>query len=39
MAGRVTVAQIPNAGHHVMMDEPLALVTALRLTLAERESR
>jgi len=36
MRGRTTVAEIPNAGHHVMMDEPLALVTALRLLLAER---
>jgi pimeloyl-ACP methyl ester carboxylesterase len=38
MAGRVTVAQIPNAGHHVMMDEPLALVTALRLVLAAHDT-
>jgi pimeloyl-ACP methyl ester carboxylesterase len=34
LGGAVTIAQIPDAGHHVMMDEPLALVTALRLVLA-----
>ncbi len=33
MQGPVTIAQIPDAGHHVMVDEPLALVTALRLVL------
>jgi len=27
-------AEIPAAGHHVMLDEPLCLVTALRLVLA-----
>lgn len=36
IGGPVTVAQIPDAGHHVMMDSPLALVTALRVVLAER---
>lgn len=34
LAGSVVVAQVPNAGHHVMMDQPLSLVTALRLSLA-----
>ncbi len=33
IAGPVTIAQIPDAGHHVMVDEPLALVTALRVVL------
>jgi pimeloyl-ACP methyl ester carboxylesterase len=33
MAGPVTIAQLPDAGHHVMVDQPLALVTALRLVL------
>jgi pimeloyl-ACP methyl ester carboxylesterase len=28
------VAEIPAAGHHVMLDEPLSLVTALRTVLA-----
>lgn len=37
LAGPVVVAQIPNAGHHVMMDQPLSLVTALRLALAHYE--
>ena len=36
-AGPAVVAQIPNAGHHVMMDQPLSLVTALRLALAHYE--
>jgi pimeloyl-ACP methyl ester carboxylesterase len=42
MAGRlgrrlgpaVPVAELPAAGHHVMLDEPLCLVTALRAVLA-----
>lgn len=34
MSAPVRIAQIPDAGHHVMMDSPLALVTALRLLLA-----
>ncbi len=38
MAGRirenVSVIEIPAAGHHVMVDEPLALVAALRTLLA-----
>jgi hypothetical protein len=28
------VAEIPAAGHHVLLDEPLSLVTALRTILA-----
>jgi hypothetical protein len=27
------VAEIPAAGHHVMLDEPLSLITALRTVL------
>lgn len=38
MSGPVVVAQIPNAGHHVMMDQPLSLVTALRLALAAADA-
>jgi pimeloyl-ACP methyl ester carboxylesterase len=30
----VPVAELPAAGHHVMLDEPLCLVTALRAVLA-----
>jgi pimeloyl-ACP methyl ester carboxylesterase len=34
--GRVTpVVEIPAAGHHVMLDQPLALVAALRTLLAD----
>lgn len=34
--GRVVpVVEIPAAGHHVMIDQPLALVTALRTILAD----
>jgi len=32
--GRMTVFEIPAAGHHVLLDEPLCLVTALRAVLA-----
>ncbi len=36
--GRVTpVVEIPLAGHHVMLDQPLLLVTALRTLLADWE--
>jgi pimeloyl-ACP methyl ester carboxylesterase len=28
------VVEIPAAGHHVLLDEPLSLVTALRAVLA-----
>lgn len=38
LGGPVVVAQLPNAGHHAMMDEPLSLVTALRLALAYGEA-
>ncbi|MGH3744342.1 MAG: alpha/beta fold hydrolase [Mycobacteriales bacterium] len=38
LGGPVVVAQIPNAGHHAMMDQPLSLVTALRLSLAYGEA-
>jgi pimeloyl-ACP methyl ester carboxylesterase len=38
IAGRlgeaVQIAEIPNASHHVMLDQPLALVEAIRVTLA-----
>jgi len=32
------VVEIPNARHHIMLDEPLALVTALRTQLANWEA-
>ena len=32
--GIYPLVEIPNARHHVMLDEPLALVTALRTQLA-----
>jgi pimeloyl-ACP methyl ester carboxylesterase len=31
------VVEIPPAGHHVMLDQPLLLVTALRTLLADWE--
>jgi pimeloyl-ACP methyl ester carboxylesterase len=34
--GRVTpIIEIPEAGHHAMLDEPLILLTALRSLLAD----
>jgi len=34
--GRVTpVIEIPEAGHHAMLDQPLILLTALRALLAD----
>jgi pimeloyl-ACP methyl ester carboxylesterase len=34
--GRVTpVIEIPEAGHHAMLDQPLLLLTALRTLLAD----
>ena len=34
--GRVTpVIEIPEAGHHAMLDQPLILLTALRSLLAD----
>jgi pimeloyl-ACP methyl ester carboxylesterase len=30
----VPIAELPGAGHHVMLDEPLSLVAALRTLLA-----
>ncbi len=34
--GRVTpVIEIPEAGHHAMLDEPLILLTAIRALLAD----
>jgi pimeloyl-ACP methyl ester carboxylesterase len=32
---RAPVAEIPEASHHVMIDQPLTLVTALRVLLAK----
>jgi pimeloyl-ACP methyl ester carboxylesterase len=32
---RSPVVEIPLAGHHLMLDEPLSLVTALRALLAD----
>lgn len=37
MGRAATVVEIPGAGHHVMIDQPLALVTALRTLLADWE--
>ena len=33
------VVEIPNAGHHIMLDEPLALVAALRAQLANWQAK
>ena len=34
--GRVTpIIEIPEAGHHAMLDQPLLLLTALRTLLAD----
>jgi len=33
------MVEIPNARHHIMLDEPLALVTALRTQLSNWETR
>jgi pimeloyl-ACP methyl ester carboxylesterase len=35
LGGEVTVIEIPVAEHHVMLDQPLALVTGLRALLAQ----
>jgi pimeloyl-ACP methyl ester carboxylesterase len=36
--GRVApLVEIPGAGHHMMVDQPLALVTGLRAMLADWE--
>jgi pimeloyl-ACP methyl ester carboxylesterase len=32
---RVPIAELPAAGHHVLLDEPLSLVSALRAVLAD----
>ncbi|ALE83052.1 alpha/beta fold hydrolase [Pseudonocardia sp. HH130629-09] len=37
MGRAALVVEIPGAGHHVMIDQPLALVTALRTLLADWE--
>lgn len=37
MGRAAPVIEIPGAGHHVMIDQPLALVTALRTLLADWE--
>ncbi|HUN37035.1 MAG TPA: alpha/beta hydrolase [Trebonia sp.] len=34
LGGPVPIAELPAAGHHVMLDEPLSLVAALRTLLA-----
>jgi len=34
---RAPLIQIPAAGHHVMLDHPIALVTGLRTLLADWE--
>jgi pimeloyl-ACP methyl ester carboxylesterase len=35
LGGVAPVVEIPDAGHHVMLDQPLALVTGLRTLLAD----
>jgi pimeloyl-ACP methyl ester carboxylesterase len=35
LGGRAPVIDVPLAGHHLMLDQPLSLVTALRSVLAE----
>jgi len=35
LGGRAPVIEVPLAGHHLMLDQPLSLVTALRSVLAE----
>jgi pimeloyl-ACP methyl ester carboxylesterase len=35
LAGRAPVIDVPLAGHHLMLDQPLSLVTALRAVLAD----
>ena len=37
MGRAAPVVEIPGAEHHVMVDQPLALVTALRTLLADWE--
>lgn len=32
---RAPVVEIPEAGHHMMLDQPLSLLTALRTLLAD----
>ena len=39
LGDRLPLAEIPNARHHIMLDEPLALVTALRTQLANWKAR
>jgi pimeloyl-ACP methyl ester carboxylesterase len=34
LGGRAPVVDIPLAGHHLMLDQPLSLVTAMRTVLA-----
>jgi pimeloyl-ACP methyl ester carboxylesterase len=36
LGGRAPAIDVPLAGHHLMLDQPLSLVTALRSVLAER---
>ncbi|NHN19473.1 alpha/beta hydrolase, partial [Bacillus amyloliquefaciens] len=33
-AGTIPIVAVPNARHHLMLDEPLAFATALRSILA-----
>ena len=32
---RVPIVELPDAGHHPMLDQPLPLVTALRMLLQQ----
>ena len=35
LPGRASVVELPEAGHHAMLDEPLVLIAALRAVLGE----
>lgn len=37
LGGRAAVVEVPEAGHHAMLDEPLVLLAAIRTVLAEWE--
>jgi pimeloyl-ACP methyl ester carboxylesterase len=37
VGGRAAVVEVPEAGHHAMLDEPLVLIAAIRTVLAEWE--
>ena len=35
LGGHVPVTVVPDAGHHIMLDQPVALVAALQVLLGE----